>query len=1143
MTLPPITIDTLIFVVFLLLNIIVGFRYRGKRQSFKEYAIGNKQFSTATLTATIVATWMSGGALFISLENIHKHGLYYSIADIIGTTLCLVITGYVVGPRMGRFLNNLSVPETLGKLYGKPVQVISGIATVLRSTGYMAMQLQIIARILAILFNYKGPEVVTIVSIIVTLYALSGGVKAVTFTDVLQFFTFGTLLPLLALTIWNSLQDPGQVTHMLQTHPQFSFEEAVKWSPEFRKTMLFMVYLMVPILQPQLFQRMVMAQDTAQIKRSFGYAAIVCLGIELCIMWIAIMTFVDQPGPEADKIMRYIVNTNIYPGLKGLLGIGVIALSMSTADSVLNCCAVITTNDILLPLGLQKERSLRTAKWSTLILGTLGLVVALSARDLFQVLLGATNFYIPSVAPAPILLAIFGFQTSSRVVLIAMGAGATTTMACHLYFKDVHSFLPGMLANMITMIVLHYLLGEKGGWQSLPPDDPLALERTARKQAWKWRLNVLRNFKLYPYLKQNLPTQERFYTLFGLYTLAVTYIALCTIKSPEDPTYRTIYTGIYHTVLPLTTVFLIFSIWPNRLKRSRIIVFFWPLCIGGILFFAGTLLVMLSNFHYLQVMSMMINLLMAVLLLQWPLALFLALTGIYAAVFCFTHWTGTPLLTGALGSMQMVCLFVLFTSLALKGKQVYRGLFTSYVQLREEMRLTNQMFLSTMRFQVKLQQEASLRLIKAADADPWTTSLHTSPQHLTRAQLMASYAASQKRIYELDTLNKHLQQVLHLAQEPIQLTVENIVLATLWQDILKTLYQHQKIIIQQTTAIQSIQGDSTKIKKLLLAAASYAAGHQKSDRPLLIGIKDTQLAYPLMSIPGYVKRIQALCIIITTASTLPTVKKLYIGSVDELSLRWPQNLKELTITYNQQIVAAHYGATELISTATEMTQVYVLPQDVRAVRPPTMDQWQTAAPSEMTTAEAAHPAEKHLVWRILAKTQMKRELLQEALQIIKQYHTGKYLNTTMPAYLHPIAVASILLTYTQDPNTLLAALLHDIIDTTHLSWHSLALRFNPAVKRIVEGVASVDSRLHSFKKVQLSPRETIFKLMEVKDERVLYVKLADQLHHARMIASHSVHTQQKNMAAETLRFYVPLATHLGLQAMAEEMRQLCLRFM
>ncbi|HAN49540.1 MAG TPA: hypothetical protein DCQ08_00620, partial [Amoebophilaceae bacterium] len=215
-------------------------------------------------------------------------------------------------------------------------------------------------------------------------------------------------------------------------------------------------------------------------------------------------------------------------------------------------------------------------------------------------------------------------------------------------------------------------------------------------------------------------------------------------------------------------------------------------------------------------------------------------------------------------------------------------------------------------------------------------------------------------------------------------------------------------------------------------------------------------------------------------------------------LRWPRDMEELAITYNQQIVAAHYGASEIISTATGVTQVYVLPSDVREVRPPTMDQWQ-GVPTVDIDATTVHPSEAAFVKNVLAKTRMKRRLLQEALQLIKQCHAGAKHGIGEPAYLHPIAVANILLQHTQDPDTLLAALLHDAIDTTCLSWHHIALRFNPVVKRIVDGVAAVDSRLSSFKKIQLSAHETILKLLEAKDERVLYVKIADRLHHMRTI--------------------------------------------
>ncbi len=95
--------------------------------------------------------------------------------------------------------------------------------------------------------------------------------------------------------------------------------------------------------------------------------------------------------------------------------------------------------------------------------------------------------------------------------------------------------------------------------------------------------------------------------------------------------------------------------------------------------------------------------------------------------------------------------------------------------------------------------------------------------------------------------------------------------------------------------------------------------------------------------------------------------------------------------------------------------------------------------------------------------------------------------------MHPTSVARILLTYTQDQAAILAAPLYDTVDAAHFTLNQIALSFNPGVQWIMYGVTRVDSRLESFKKLQLSNYETMLKLLEVKDERILYVKLANRI--------------------------------------------------
>ncbi|MEM9416797.1 MAG: sodium:solute symporter family protein [Bacteroidota bacterium] len=466
-------LDILIFIAFFVVNVVVGFRVRGKSQTFREYAVGNKKFSTATLTATIVATWVSGSVFFYSIEQTYSKGLYYILA-LPGIPAGQLIIAYLVGPRMGKFMHNISVPEVLGELYGKTVQFIIALSSVLYSVGFISIQFKVISQVLVILFGYKGLEVPIISATLVILYSTFGGVKAVTFTDVVQFFTFGSFLPVFALVIWGYLPAPGeQVGYLLNTSPFFSLREVIDWTPEFMGTVALLCYFMTtPSLPPQLFQRMVMARDTTQLKQAFTYAAVLIALMLVIIVWVSILLLADHPGLAPNQVVDYMVNKYTYPGLKGLLGVGVIALAMSTADSLLNSCAVLMANDMLPMVASKPQNALKIAKRSTFVLGFSALLMDLQVQNLLQLLLLTANFYIPIVA-VPIALTIFGFQTSKRVVFMAIATGFVVTATCLFYFKSVNSFFPGMLANLGVMLGAHYGLGERGGWGYNPRKKPI----------------------------------------------------------------------------------------------------------------------------------------------------------------------------------------------------------------------------------------------------------------------------------------------------------------------------------------------------------------------------------------------------------------------------------------------------------------------------------------------------------------------------------------------------------------------------------------------------------------------------------------------------------------------------------------------
>ena len=98
-------------------------------------------------------------------------------------------------------------------------------------------------------------------------------------------------------------------------------------------------------------------------------------------------------------------------------------------------------------------------------LGMAALALALYTKDILKLVLLGANFYMPIVA-APLLLAIFGFRSSPRAVLIGMGAGIITVILWRIYFAytGLDSVIPGLAANLLCFIGSHYLLKEKGGW-------------------------------------------------------------------------------------------------------------------------------------------------------------------------------------------------------------------------------------------------------------------------------------------------------------------------------------------------------------------------------------------------------------------------------------------------------------------------------------------------------------------------------------------------------------------------------------------------------------------------------------------------------------------------------------------------------
>lgn len=166
--------------------------------------------------------------------------------------------------------------------------------------------------------------------------------------------------------------------------------------------------------------------------------------------------------------------------------------------------------------------------------------------------------------------------------------------------------------------------------------------------------------------------------------------------------------------------------------------------------------------------------------------------------------------------------------------------------------------------------------------------------------------------------------------------------------------------------------------------------------------------------------------------------------------------------------------------------------------------------------------------------------IREAAEFGASAHQGQKRLSGEPFIAHPVATAAILADLRLDGDTLVAAILHDVIEDTPTPKDQLTARFGADVAELVDGVTKLDAI--QFKSREEAQAESFRKMLlaMVRDLRVILVKLADRTHNMRTIQAMPPH-RRRAIARETLDIYAPIAERLGLYNLKLELEALGFR--
>ncbi len=1129
--------DHLIVYAFLLVTLLLGLWAGRGVKDIRDYAIANKMYGTGVLAMTFLATYVGGGFVFGMPGTVFEDGIIAMAAQFLGMLPLLAIALFIA-PRMIRFEGSLTMGDVMATLYGKYGQVVTGVLGFFYTVCIVSAQVLSLSYVLEFLLDLKGNWATGLVGLITIFYAARGGMRAVAITDVLQFVVLIIVIPLIANAVFYEI---GSVKELFTRLPAEKLQIIGHKKLSYHMTIAFICLFNSTLLNPPFVSRMLMARNKKQAADVFFIGAAFDPLFKLLIMIISLSAFLLHPQIASNKVIPHIINEYFPIGLRGFCIAGLIAVIMSTADSLLHAAGLSFAHDVIKPLRAARGESTNELKWvqyGTFFVGCLALGLVFTSNNVFALLIYGIGIMGASVT-IPFVAGVMGLKTDVKSFRVALWITIPTFIAANLFLsKEIsHWVTPiSLLVNAISFFGAHVI--QNGGFVVLKSDIGETMWQPSSARSSRWH-PTLQN--LLQYSKERVSKYGASPTLFALF-VSFNYMVPLFMHSCATPAAYGWIMLIKGLGVLLCTSLLLEPYWPARLLA------YFPLCyhfsLMYCLSFVTTFLFLLEGAPKEWLLNVALSVILFITLADWLTFVGLSLLGVVLAMLLYRLGVG-PLSVG----MDVDTKYTLFYALTFS---TLIGLLFARRKEKRFNRISNQNKVLT-----QSDQENKTGLLKAAAEKIYTLNalqgagindLTTLLRELQSIRPIEEDAEQMQNIKtKLVPIAFQLQEIESKAQDHMRLHIGKLSIEQMINQVQERIREkgvEQQIRYKNITSHQELTCDSGCIITLL--SKSLIALQAEEVLPTLV-LEDTWLHYPLPDVEtGYIKKVEALRMVVTTAqnhsSSLPLSYNPDLNS--KKTTNKPDTTQKLEQLDNERIIRSHYGYIE----CTPTTLLYVIPINVTEVRPRDMDNSYMELGKLLVRSDDcfrndkidAQSQERKFLEAVGKRSKANSSVIKIALELIKWYHGPVSRHSGEPFYLHPLSVAQIVLDYNQEEATLLGALLHDVVEDTPMILKHIETVFGVEVAKVVDIVTHLQSIPGSLYKIKLSADENLRILERSGNKHAMYVKLADRMHNMRTIKSHSSYTKQKQIAEETLQFFVPLAERLGLQKAAEELKELCM---
>jgi len=373
------TLDYIFIALYFLVILIVGF-WSGKNQEKEDFLIAGRKLKSFQATTTIFSSRIGAAILLTYTALVYLYGLgalWYFIGSIFG-----LFVFYFFGLKVKKLADEqkfYTLPDFFFFLKGRFAGYLATIITIIIMFGWVVLNFTAGAKLVEEYTPISFEFSVIIVGVIILVYLMIGGFRAVVKTDVIQ--TIGIFL-LFILMVYLLIKT--------ETKPKLLFMDLFR-IPVQEIISFFLAGFFIPMASPELWQRVYAIKDNKHFKRSLFLSSLFYFIIGFILLMIGLVIRVDIPNIDPDTSLIVGFSRLLPVGLAGLSVVIIYSAVSSSADTYMFTTAASVTQDFLEKTGLLKKENLFVIMRITMaILMALGIIMAIVIRDIVD----ATFFFV-----------------------------------------------------------------------------------------------------------------------------------------------------------------------------------------------------------------------------------------------------------------------------------------------------------------------------------------------------------------------------------------------------------------------------------------------------------------------------------------------------------------------------------------------------------------------------------------------------------------------------------------------------------------------------------------------------------------------------------------------------------------------------